>query len=76
MGGIHPRGDRKSAQVVDRQRVARWPLWKRVRKKKKAEELDKNKQGWKDKGWSGGDVAENSQFIITWKESMSSYMIE
>jgi hypothetical protein len=70
-GGIHPRGDRKSAQGLENTEDREAPLRKRVRKKKKAKELDKNRQCGKDedrdKGWPSGDRSDNSRLMIAWK---------
>jgi hypothetical protein len=40
-GGIHPRGDRKSAESIEKKRVARAPSSKRVRKRLKAKRLNR-----------------------------------
>jgi hypothetical protein len=41
IGGIHPRGDRKSAESIEKKRVVELPLSKRVRKSLKTKGLNK-----------------------------------
>ena len=68
---MHTRDDRKSAQGLENAEDNEVPLRKRVRKKKKGEELDKNRQCGKEKdrdnGWSGGDGVDISRPTIAWK---------
>jgi hypothetical protein len=43
--GVHPRHDEKSAEVIDKQRVEKLPLQKRVRNPLKRKDLNMGKAG-------------------------------